>query len=82
MATKAAGQVLDRFADGTWSTSSFCILLTSRRNCQICLQRKRLLNPHEMGTNTTNTFRRTMVTGLENTAAPCSSFQGSPLGLI
>ena len=58
------------------------IPLTLRRNCPIYRQRKPLSNLREMVMNTTNTFKHTMVTGPENTAGPCSSFQGSPSDLI
>jgi hypothetical protein len=49
---------------------SFFTLLTSRRNRPILHQQKRLSNPHEMDTNTTNIFKRMTVAGPENTANP------------
>ena len=46
------------------------------------LQRRRLSNPREMGTDITNTVRNTMVTGPENMVVLRSSSQGAPPGLI
>ena len=56
--------------------------LTSRRICPIYHQRKPLSNLHETDMNTTNIFKRMMVTGLGNTVDLCFLFQGLPLGLI
>lgn len=63
----------------------FYAALNLRRNFHLMLaylQRQHLSNPHRMGTNVTNTVRRTMVTGVENTAVLRSSSQGSPPSLI
>ena len=76
---------LDRFWMGLPTVRGcaifFCIPLTLRRICPICPQQKHRSNLHETDTSTTNTFRRTTVTGLESMADRCSSFQGLQLGL-
>ena len=77
MATTTAGQVLDRPANGSFSSRRSPTPLTLQRDCQLSLQRKLLSNPQEMGMNSTNTFKLTMVIGLENAAVRCSSPQVS-----